>query len=150
MKAATTLPNPAAAGAKVLRRTVRSDSGCWLWNGTVNQRNYGIVRVDGTALVAHRAMVIARDGSIPEGMTVDHLCHDSYDCTEQPCPHRRCVNPAHLAVVSQRENIRRKWDRDICHNGGHPLSILPNGYRRCMTCWHARLAAKRGPEVIAS
>lgn len=35
-------------------------------------------------------------GPIPEGMQLDHLCRV-----------RHCVNPAHLEVVTQQENMRR-------------------------------------------
>ena len=35
-------------------------------------------------------------GNIEHGMTIDHLCSN-----------RRCVNPTHLELVSQTENLRR-------------------------------------------
>lgn len=53
-----------------------------IFAGSVNSTGYGIVGAGrkGKTVLAHRLVVIARDGAIPEGMTVDHHCHNSYVC----------------------------------------------------------------------
>ena len=45
----------------------------------------------------------------PDGMTIDHVCHtrDKSCKAASRCPHRRCVNPAHMEVVTSEENTRR-------------------------------------------
>ena len=61
-------------------------------------------------ITGHRLAVIARDGSIPDGMTVDHICHNSAVCTDgDVCIHRRCVNPSHLEVTTPQANTGRRW-----------------------------------------
>ncbi|MGC0251548.1 HNH endonuclease signature motif containing protein [Pseudactinotalea sp. Z1748] len=45
---------------------------------------------------AHRVSYEAFVGPIPDGLVIDHLCRV-----------RECVNPDHLDVVKQRENIMR-------------------------------------------
>lgn len=81
-----------------LRRNVEKDgpNGCWLWRGAKNNHGYGQTIRDGVRIYAHRASYEFHIGSIPEGLTLDHLCRTP-----------ACVNPAHLEPVSQEENIRR-------------------------------------------
>lgn len=132
----TLYADPHTLVARILRRTVRNDNGCWIWTGARTSVHYGIISGGKRQhpVLTHRVMVIARDGGIPDGMTVDHLCHDAYTCTAKPCPHRRCVNPDHLAVVSNRANNARNWDRGTCREG-HPLTKRPGSkYRYCKTC----------------
>jgi len=59
--------------------------------------------------LAHRIAYQLVVGPIPDGLVLDHLCHTrDPDCADNAnCPHRRCVNPAHLEPVTRRENIAR-------------------------------------------
>lgn len=70
-------------------------SGCWLWHGTVVNGGYGHVSVAGKKTLAHRAMYEATREPIPEGMLVRHRC-------DVPA----CVNPDHLVLGSQADNMR--------------------------------------------
>lgn len=82
---------------RMLKRTTQMGS-CTVFTGATNSKGYGCVgsgRKSKTVL-AHRLVVIHRDGSIPDDMTVDHLCGE-----------RLCVNPDHLEVVTRSENSRR-------------------------------------------
>lgn len=46
---------------------------------------------------------------IPDDLQIDHLCHtDDPGCLGgNDCPHRRCVNPAHLEPVTPQGNSLR-------------------------------------------
>lgn len=48
-------------------------------------------------------------GSIPDGLFVDHTCHnEDLSCPGgKECLHRRCCNPAHLEAIDNAENLRR-------------------------------------------
>ena len=54
-------------------------------------------------------------------MVIDHVCHnDDLSCAGgNACRHRRCFNPAHLAVTSRSQNIRNgragAWGRSKTH-----------------------------------
>lgn len=83
--------------------------GCWLWvggySGGKNGR-YGCFSIGGRRggmRPAHRVAYELLVGPIPEGMVLDHLCHNT-----------RCVNPRHLEPVSQEENMGRGWFLGNC------------------------------------
>jgi hypothetical protein len=83
---------------------------CWLWRGTITVDGYGYAGGRSVHRLAYRLFV----GPIPDGLTVDHVCHNR-DLTcpgAWECLHKRCVNPSHLEAVTRAENTRR------AHRGG--------------------------------
>lgn len=70
---------------------------CWEWRGVRNRDGYGVIsRGRGNKKVlAHRAAYAEWVDPIPEGMVVMHSCDNP-----------PCVNPEHLTVGTQRDNIR--------------------------------------------
>lgn len=70
------------------------NSGCWLWTGAVYRHGYGVLHWDGKQTAAHRLAWTHVHGPIPSGMVVMHKC-------DTP----GCVNPSHLRVGSQKENL---------------------------------------------
>jgi len=83
---------------KILRGAIPvTESGCWLWGNGVNHRGYGKTSMGRKTIAAHRAAYEAFVGSIPDGMSVLHRC-------DVPS----CVNPDHLFLGSQADNIKDK------------------------------------------
>lgn len=72
-----------------------TESGCWIWIGSLNKGGYGQINVDHTMINAHRASWVVHRGSIPDGMSVLHACDV-----------RCCVNPDHLFLGSHNDNMR--------------------------------------------
>lgn len=88
-----------------------TESGCWLWIGAYQGAGYGHFGIgsqtDGTrkTVLAHRYAYEHFVGQIPEGM---FLCHK--------CDVRCCVNPAHIFVGTNRDNIQ-----DAHNKGRYPV-----------------------------
>lgn len=76
---------------------VDEDTGCWPWALGLNENGYGRVKVKGRCTYAHILAWERLHGSVPDGLELDHLCHN-----------RACCNPDHLEVVTRRENVRRQ------------------------------------------
>lgn len=112
-------------------------SGCWLWSERCDPFGYGHFRTRKLTLKAHRVAWTLKRGEIPIDMTLDHLCRVP-----------KCVNPAHLELVTNAENIRRGTSptalnakKETCPNG-HVYDVsLSNGRRACRACMKARKLA---------
>lgn len=99
---------PAAIFARASQRVTVTEQGCHLWQGATCSKGYAHVKVGKQTVLLHRLAVIVRDGSIPGGQTVDHMCHRADQCSGgRSCSHRRCINPAHLAVTTRLANQLR-------------------------------------------
>jgi hypothetical protein len=91
---------------RVMTRYEVADDGCWNTTYSLGSHGYGQVGwQDGPNIrmtVVHRVSWIARNGPIPDGMTVDHICKN-----------KKCINPDHLRLLTRSENARRGADKDF-------------------------------------
>jgi hypothetical protein len=105
-------PDPAE---RIRRNYVEDANGCWLWQGPLTAGGYGTTTAVGKKgpAKAHRVAYEVLVGPIPDGLHLDHLCHNAdLDCPGgRSCVHRRCVRPDHLEPVTLDENNRRIMDR---------------------------------------
>lgn len=116
--------------AKVDRR---GDDECWLWTASLNNRGYSQFLHNRLLRLGHRFSFELLVGPIPDGLQLDHLCRV-----------RHCVNPAHLEIVTPRENCLRGKSiaaenaRKTHCPRGHPYSgdnlIIRQNGRSCRIC----------------
>lgn len=123
------------------------NSGCWLWAGKITRNGYGKITWryrHHRERYAHRFSYETYRGPIPDGLAIDHLCRV-----------RSCVNPDHLRVCTQRENILAGTGMSARHilkthcPRGHAYdqenTYTPPGRRNrvCRACHREKIQRKR-------
>ena len=82
----------------------RDKSGCWIWQGKSRSgscRLYGRIKVNGKAVIAHRYAWELYNGEIPDRALVLHKCDNP-----------ECVNPSHLFLGTQQDNMNDKVSKN--------------------------------------
>jgi hypothetical protein len=101
---------PAPMKERLAAQTREAPNGCHHWTGMINATTgYGTIGLNNVNNYVHRLAYTIFVGPIPEGMKIDHVCHngDPKCRGEVICMHRRCLNPEHLEAVPHRQNILR-------------------------------------------
>lgn len=136
----------------LLQRMEPQPNGCIYFTGYLDDHGYGVVATDDGQRKAHRAAFEHFVGPIPEGMTLDHECHNGSGCIggDTDCLHRRCVNVEHLKPKPTGENQAASHNSNAAKTHcpqGHAYdeknTYLWGGGRRCRLCAAAAQARRR-------
>jgi len=105
--------------------------GCWRWTGPVLDRHlgYGRIKWKGRDTLAHHISWLLQRGPIPAGKIVRHVCPNGGNAW--------CVNPEHLALGTQTENVQdmmeqgRHWSQTGAWSPPKGIRLKPP---HCPTC----------------
>jgi hypothetical protein len=100
---------------------VEKTDGCWLFIGAAcNQAGHRLLQLGrGARVYAHRFSYELHHGPIPEGLVVLHAC-------DVPA----CVNPAHLRVGTQRDNVHDAMAKGRFPSRKHTWTVSARTVRR--------------------
>lgn len=109
---------------------VHKTSTCWNWTGA-KHNGYGIARANGKSNLAHRLSYTWAKGEIPDGIQLDHMCHN-----------RSCVRPDHLRFSDWETNGQNRAGA----NKNSKTGIRGVYWNKERNGWFA--AATLGPDVM--
>ena len=78
------------------KNIIKTDNGCWLWNGYKNKDGYGRFFYNHKHYMAHRIAWEIAGNIIPENHIIRHKCRN------------KCVNPEHLETGTNWDNSQDK------------------------------------------
>lgn len=93
--------------ARFWPKVERTDGGCWEWKAPHGFDGYGLFTVGQRPRVAHRVAYTILRGPIPEGVLLDHRCHN-----------KGCVNPAHLRFADHKSNAENRAGANLSSKSG--------------------------------
>lgn len=123
---------------------VEKSSGCWTWTGGKLSSGYGRIRMNMKRVRAHRAAWRIAKGEIPTGMSVLHKC-------DNPA----CVNPDHLFLGTQQDNLKDMCAKGRGRSGSGPGELNGNSkvtweQARILRCrWHTLPYGEKGRLAVS-
>ena len=105
---------------------IKESNDCWEWQAGKHRQGYGVFKFDNKIQLAHRISWLLAHTEIPQGMVVMHKCDNP-----------GCVNPDHLCLGTQKDNIHDMRTKGRGNNQkkthcpqGHEYSVSNTSYNK--------------------
>jgi hypothetical protein len=111
---------------------------CWNWSALINEKGYGYIKYGGkhgTSLRVHRLSALLHHLVTPDGK---EFSLQSKWLVLHKCGNRRCVNPSHLYIGNQKQNVE-----DAIRDGTHNCIRTGSRHNR------SKLSAQQREEIVA-
>jgi hypothetical protein len=130
--------------ARIESRVVKTEAGCWEWQGTLSWNGYPDIGFRGKNWRGNRLAIMLWKEPVPKGMDACHTCDN-----------RKCLNPDHLWIGTRKQNHRDSVNKGRHYRGnlkfckhGHEFTpentyYIPNG-RACKTCGRIKCRIRMG------
>ena len=125
------MPKPSKTLEERFWSKVDKSGDCWIWTAYKRPDGYGQFGFEGTQHKAHRVSWVLANGTIPEGLHVLHRCDV-----------RECVNPEHLFLGTNTDNMRDMIEKGRQSKGlKHRAKCAPPRTATIQSrfrgvCWH--------------
>lgn len=123
--------------AKIL---IDKSSGCWEWQGAIDQQGYGLLWFKKRTERIHRVMYSAYVEPIPRGIK-----ERRFNQIDHKCKNPKCCNPKHLQMITQKENVLKgesivaiNFRKNECKYGHVLVKEKIRNRRYCPTCDYNR------------
>jgi hypothetical protein len=93
-------------------KTLTTERGCHEWQGLRDASGYGRLDIDNKGRMAHRVAWELTNGPIPDGMLALHRCDNP-----------SCINPAHLFIGTQKDNMQDMLTKRRHYVGRHSAKV---------------------------
>lgn len=101
---------------------------CWNWTAGKWASGYGRFFVRGRWMTAHRASYLLSGGIIPEGLVLDHICHNT-----------SCVRPDHLRLATTKQNAENVSGLQSANTSGYTGVFLDRRERVKKKRWRTAI-----------